>query len=171
MVKRIREEDHGFSLIELMIAMALATILAGLTMTSYRNYNRGQDLRGATREVVAILRSTQIRAVTEATTYKARFTSSSLDVYRVVDPADATKDVKARPTYTLTEKRFAENLEFLVTSPYGFTQSDGSVTTYALFYARGSSTPGTMRVRRLDNGNFFDVSVEGLTSRVSYTGA
>lgn len=170
MLRKLKEED-GFNLIELMVAMVLASILAGLTVTSYRSYNRGQDLRGATREVVAILRNTQIRAVTEATTYKALFTASSLDVYRVVDPADPTKDVKARPTYTLTEKRFAGNLEFLIASPYGFTQSDGSVTAYALFYARGSSTPGSMRVRRTDNGKFYDVSVEGLTSRVSYTGA
>lgn len=168
------KDERGFSLIELLIAMALASIIATLSLTSYRAYNRSADHRGAAREVVAILRNTQVRAVTEAATYQCVFTATELTIYR--DPNIPPTTPRTRAVYSLTEGRFRNNLRFVVTAPNGFTYPASTNPTYpagvnapnCFFYARGSATPGTIEVERVDRGTRHSVDLEGLTARVSY---
>lgn len=162
---RIRRDnlELGFSLIELIVAMALAAIMATLSMTAFRAYQRTQAHRNAMREVTSVLRNAQVKAVTEATTYQCKFTSDSLEIYRDgnLPPASANK-VK---TYSLEG-----SLEFEAASPYGFTHPDGTTRPSCLLYARGSATSGEILVRRTDTDpdRNLEVRLEGLTARVSY---
>lgn len=157
------ERELGFSLIELIVAMVLLAIMATLSMTAFRAYQKSQAHRNAMREVTSVLRNAQIRAVTEAQTYQCVFTSDSVGIYRDGDdpPNSATK-VKA---YSLEG-----SLEFVSAAPYGFTHSDGSTKPNCFFYARGSATAGEVLVRRTDTDpdRDFAVRLEGLTARVSY---
>lgn len=156
--------EDGFSLIELLVVMALVSLMGTLTITSYRAYDRSQDHRGATREVVGILRNSQVRAVAEATTFQCHFTTTDLRIYREGAVPPTTAPTR---TYSLTEGRFNDNLEFVITSPNGFLHPDG-LKPNCLFYARGSATSGAVQVRRKDTGVTHRVEVEGLTARVDY---
>lgn len=159
------ENERGFSLIELLVTMMLASIMATFSLMAYKGYNRSADHRGAAREVVAILRNTQVRATTEAATYQCVFTATDLTIYRVTDPPTTTP---ARGVYTLAEQRFHGNLRFVLAAPNGFTHPDNTKKPNCFFYARGSATPGTIEVERVDRGTRHSVVVEGLTARVSY---
>lgn len=155
--------ESGFSLIELLVAMALAALMATLSMTAFRSYQRAQAHKAAVREVVSVLRNAQVKAVTEATTYQCKFTSDSLEIYRdgSLPPASGNK-VR---TYSLEGA-----LEFVTGSPYGFTHPDGATRPNCLLYARSSATAGEILVRRTDTDPDRDLAVrlEGLTARVSY---
>lgn len=151
------------TLIELLVVMVIASILGTLSLGAFRGYQKAQAHRGAVREAVAVLRNAQVKAVTEATTYQCKFSSTALEIYKdaAVPPADANK-VK---TYEL-----GPSLVFVAAAPYGFTHPDSSVIPNCLFYARGAATPGSILVRRTDTDPDRDVkvSLEGLTARVSY---
>lgn len=156
-------DDAGVTLIEILVVVALISILGTMSMGAMRNYGKGQDHRGAIREVVAKLRNAQVRAVTEATTYQCRFDTTSvphtLKVYRdSANPPDESNRVGS--TYTLSD-----NLQFVDVS---FTHSDASPAFACFFYARGSADPGSLSIRRVDNARKFDLAVEQLTARVSY---
>lgn len=159
------EHDRGFSLIELLVTILLVSIMATLSLMSYRGYKKSQDHRGATREVVAILRNTQVRAGTEATRYRCAFTTTNLTVFRYPIPPETPKLVR---TYSLSGQ-FSNNLRFVVASPNGFAHTEpGFDSSNCFFYARGTATPGRIQVERIDRGTRHDIKLEGLTARVSY---
>ena len=96
----LKEQDEGFSLIELLVVLSLVAIMSVIGMTSYQGYDKSQDHRGATREVVGFLRNSQVRAVAEATTYQCEFTTSELRIYRDAAVPPTTTPVR---TYSLTD--------------------------------------------------------------------
>lgn len=149
--------EAGFTLIELLVVITLMAILATISMTGFKAYSRAQAHRGAQREVVAILRNTQLRAATEVATYQCRFTATTLTIYRDTASPPTTTPTK---TYTLDSI-----LEFVNTT---FTHSSGVVDSNCLFFSRGSATPGSVTIRRTETGKDFSLTLEGLTGRVGY---
>ena len=149
--------ESGLTLIELLIVIALMAILATISMMGFKAYSQAQAHRGAQREVVAILRNTQLRAATEVATYQCRFTTTTLTIFRDTSSPPTTTPTK---TYTLNSM-----LEFVNTT---FTHSSGLVDSNCLFFARGSATPGSATIRRTDTGKDLTITVEGLTGRVGY---
>lgn len=160
----LERSEAAFSLIELLVVITLISIMGTLAIGSYRGYDKSQDHRGATREVVGFLRNSQVRAVAEATTFQCEFTTSELRIYRDGAVPPTTAPVR---TYTLADPRFNGNLEFVTTSPNGFLHPTGLKPT-CLFYARGSATAGVMTIRRKDSGAAHEITLEGLTARVAY---
>lgn len=77
----------GFTLLELLIVIALLTIISGLTIPSFTSYIRNQTLRQAEEQVLADMRSVQNKALngvdyTSTTGYWAiKFPSSSPSQY------------------------------------------------------------------------------------------
>lgn len=158
--------EAGFSLIELVMGLAIITIVGTLSLTAFAGYGKTQVHKAAVREAVAILRNTQIRAVTEASAFQCRVDATSvphtIKIYRdgTSPPAAAT----ITRTYTLNPALRFVNVAFQH-SDVTFPQ------TSCLFFARGSASQGSFAVERADNGREYKVSVEGLTARVSYEGA
>jgi prepilin-type N-terminal cleavage/methylation domain-containing protein len=72
-----RDRQDGLSMLELLIAVAIAAILVGVTYTTWRTYSNQQRLRYAAIQVASGLREAEERAKAERTTYTVAFTSAS----------------------------------------------------------------------------------------------
>lgn len=69
----MKKNSLGFSLIELMVAVAIMGTLAGLTMISIRHMQAGYALRGATQALVSDIRLCRQKALSENCQYTIRF--------------------------------------------------------------------------------------------------
>lgn len=69
--------QRGFTMIELLIAVAIAAILVTVTYTHWRGYTAQQRLRYAAIQVATGLREAEERAKAERSVYTVTFTSSS----------------------------------------------------------------------------------------------
>ena len=146
--------DEGFTLVELMVTLVLFGILSSLAIMPLKAYRETQEHKGATRTLVSVLRNAQVRAVAEETTYQVSFSN-------------------AGHTATLARLNLGTGAyvtQSSVTSPsrVTYTASGGTSATPLFFYARGSATPGALRVTRKGSAKQYTITVEGLTARVSY---
>jgi len=64
MREKTKKNLSGFTLIELMISVAIISIMAGVTIVSLGGSKTKQEVEGATRQVVAVIREAQNNAVT-----------------------------------------------------------------------------------------------------------
>jgi prepilin-type N-terminal cleavage/methylation domain-containing protein len=150
--------EAGFTLIEVASAVTLLGILLAIAVGPYANYNRAQQHAGSTRTVVAALRSAQAASVSENATYRADFTADTVLVYRR-DPV----------THAYSLVKTSEVGEHTIQlSGASFTASDGTVSSSAYFYPRGSGSKGSLTVGREGSTKTYTIRVEGLTARVSY---
>jgi prepilin-type N-terminal cleavage/methylation domain-containing protein len=154
--------DGGFTLVELIVTMTIMSILLDLAFPAWRNYQANSDTVSAARTAVSLMRNAQVRAVSEEMTYRVDVNTSTktLSVYRCV-PGTAPL------TCTLRQAKTLDGSTVRITSA-AFTNSSGSSTTTAWFYARGTASPGTLVVQRTGRNTQHVVEVEGLTGRVSY---
>ncbi len=157
-VRHRRGDERGFTLIELMFAMAIFGVIVAIGVGPYRSYQRAQSHIATTRNIVAALRNAQIRAVAENTTYRITFSPDGRTYTRERMVGTAWAEPLVRRTET--------GMGFTGAS---FAQPDGSVTATCFFYARGAATKGSLTVRREAKSKTYNVTVEGLTARVSYS--
>ncbi len=72
-----RRSDGGFTMLELMIAVAIAGVLVTVTYTTWQKYSNQQRLRYSAIQVASGLREAEERAKAERSTYTVAFTASS----------------------------------------------------------------------------------------------
>jgi prepilin-type N-terminal cleavage/methylation domain-containing protein len=159
-VRRTAESrDDGFTLIELLVTMVLFGIIIAIAVAPYRNYQLSQAHTGSMRKVVGVMRNLQVRAVAEDATYRITFAADgkSWTTARLTGTSTWTTVQTGKPTETIVVYRNAQ-----------FRQADGSLTSTAVFYPRGSATKGSLEVGRTDRAKVYTVTLEGLTARVSY---
>ncbi len=149
-------EDAGFTLIELSVAVVILGILLALATPAWRTYQANQEDRSAAAAVVSMLRNAQVRATSEATSY------------RVDVDAAARKMTLLRYDGTTYVPRRTETLEGARVGVHevAFANTAG-VATSAYFYARGTASPGKVVLKRTDRDLKHTITVEGLTGRVS----
>lgn len=156
-VRGPQHRDAGFTLIEVLFAIALSGILMAIAVPSWRHYQRAADERGTAESVVSVLRNSQQRAVAEGRTYCVRFSTSagSWSVYRTScgsGTALQTGQVQGGSTQLASA---------------GFDQPAGGQAADAYFYASAKAGGGTVKVTRAGSTTSYTISVEGLTGRVS----
>jgi general secretion pathway protein H len=154
-----RRRDEGFTLIELMTAMALLGILLAIAVGPWRSYQTTRQHREAAREAVAALRNAQVSAVSESVRYRVAVTDSgrALSVYR--------SPVSGAEVLRVTLRSPNSKVSFGAAT---FTTTSGASTS-VYFYPRGSASSGSLKVQRAGR-NSYTIDVEGLTGRVSLQG-
>jgi prepilin-type N-terminal cleavage/methylation domain-containing protein len=155
-------QDSGVTLIEVLVAMVLASILGSLGMLSLDAYARTQGFQGTADEIVSTLRSTAQRAVSEGRTYCVSFdtTSRSWSVWRTACSTGLGTAVEGGGTARRSTE--LQNPSFSPATPLPPCPSGGAC---AYFYPRGTGSPGSIEILR--GSDTITVTVEGLTSRVS----
>lgn len=174
--------ERGFTLIELIMVMALTAVMLTLGASAFRNFWLTHTLDGSADEVVSQLRRVQARTTSESNplVYGVRFRhgSSEWDVVRF-DPRDDSCVFEDRNT--MTGGSFSADVVVLDPSfnvaadaPELLTCRDqlSGVTTadrFVFFYARGTATHGTLKLHQPNLGSSKDrtVSVTGLTGRAT----
>jgi prepilin-type N-terminal cleavage/methylation domain-containing protein len=82
---------RGYTLIEMLIVVAIVTILAAMVVPSYQKFTAHQNLNGAARELFSDIRGARISAIKEAVQYGIYYPNATQ--FQVIKVASA-------PTYT-----------------------------------------------------------------------
>jgi prepilin-type N-terminal cleavage/methylation domain-containing protein len=153
-IKKPARTEKGFTLIEIMVAMALASILLIMAVGGFRYFSANRALDVAGREVIQQIREGQAMAVSTGNTHRVYFNTvdSSISLQR----RQGSDWVSAAPLEELPSE-----VQFDSSNPPDF---DGDV--YIEFYARGTSESGTL-VLQNRNSQTKTISVDGETVNVS----
>lgn len=151
--------DSGFTLIELLVTLSLMGTLMAIAVGAWSSWAQVSAHSGAAREIQSAMRQAQQQAVTEgrATCFWFDDAADTYAVYRG-RCSESTKVLALGPVALPSRVR--------VTSP-GFTSLAGTLTTGVSFQARGTGSPGDVRITRDGSSKAYVLSVDWLTGRVS----
>lgn len=161
---RVRHEG-GFTLVELMVVVALMAVAGTLALVGLRGYGGTQDHQGSANELVSDLRNAGQRAVTEGRTYCMHVDAAAEQWTLYRKSCSAAGAVLQGPTRTRGDVRLG-NLQITST-----VCPQPSSCIY--FKPRGTATGGTsadperskLDIERAGSAAI-TVTVEGLTARV-----
>jgi prepilin-type N-terminal cleavage/methylation domain-containing protein len=173
--RRFRGGEGGFSLIELMVVVLIASLLAGLGAWAFRGYWYRRSLDNSAKGVTAQLRQLHQRAVAEShpLIYGARFTEGR-DEYTLFryNPSNSVSPCSQLNTVDLVGGVETASGTSFTTSPY-IDLSDcpmtGGADHFVFFFARGTATDGTLVLtneRLPDASDTATIRVTQLTGRV-----
>lgn len=154
-----RSVDDGITLIEVLVAMSLAGVLAAMAITGLRDWAVANAHKGTASAVQTTLRHTQVRAVSEGVSFCVLF-DQARGTYTVNRYACNDSPVKVEGPYRVDDAkvRFTGAM---------FTSPDGTASTGVTFRPTGAAWPGSLKVVRAGAPKEYRVSVEGFTGRVS----
>lgn len=151
--------DGGYSLIEVMVTIAIMGTLLTIAVGGFRHWALARDHEGAATNLQTVLRQTQTRAITEGTSFCVTFDTAA-STYTVWRYACGTPMVKVSGPFEMNDARVhLRNPEFLY--------PDGSIGSGLTFKPTGTATDGQVRVDRDGSAKAYVVDVEGFTGRVS----
>lgn len=158
---QMRASDNGLTLIELLVAMVIFSMLLITGTTGWSSYRAAVEHRGSAQELVSALRNAQQSALAEAVTYCVAIDPDSR-TYTLKKFTCAASGTQVRSHQTQSARVTIEDASF--------TQTDGTAAATVSFFPRGSATPGGVKVLRMGSDKTYIISVEGLTGRVSLAG-
>lgn len=82
--------DKGFSLVEMMIVIAIISILASISSFAWQRYVNNSNLKTAARDVVSDFQSCKEKATSESRDYQILFVTGTNSSYTISAPATAT---------------------------------------------------------------------------------
>ena len=137
----LRQLERGFSLPEMLLLLAIAGLIATLSVTYAVAWLGRADSRGAVYSVQTFLQRARMEAVSRnrACRFTVDTSTRRARVYDLVDPADTTDDLLLSDTTLSSKVSFARpdsgsavTLAWISGSTYGATfASDGSVSAGA----------------------------------------
>src|SRR3954447_14587712 len=149
--------DGGFTLIEIMVVVALVSMLSALGVGAFKSWTVAHAQLGAATDMQTILRQTQVRAVTEGIGFCVKFSAAggSYTVYRKPCDSSPGPTDKVLGPITLGDSRLQlSGVNFLQVAPADITQ--------LTFRASGSATPGGLTITRTGSTKTYTIDVEGL---------
>ena len=169
--------EGGFTLVEIMATIAIATILMTLGAVALRHFWLNRSLAASNDGLVSQLRSTQEKVVSESWpyVYGVRFDPQNdrwwLVRYDPVNAGPADDTCTVVETHTLEPGVVVDAASFdadpLITDFCKTRLGANADDAIALFYSRGSATEGTITLRQTALGKTRTIEVDGITGRVS----
>jgi prepilin-type N-terminal cleavage/methylation domain-containing protein len=150
------EHEAGYTLMEVMVCVAVLGVLLGIGLPNWSRYQANQDFLSSVRTTVSVLREAQTQAVSEQTTYRVDVVSSGkgLETRRFAGSAFVRLKLHTLPGSAAQ-----------LTAP-AFTRRDGSLGTSVYFLPARTASDGTVRLTKVGTTRSRTINVEGLTGRV-----
>lgn len=127
------QKKTGFTLIELMIVIAIMAILAGIAAPNFQTYMTQRRLNGAARQVMTDLMAARSKAVSLNQKVKVSFGSNH--IYQIWNDADGNGIVADNE---------GDDIERDIHPDYHDVTLSTGATNYILFDPRGTSTNSTV---------------------------
>lgn len=127
--KHLEEESRqGFTLIEILVALAVAGIIAGISIVSFSRYQPGLNLSGFSKDAAGNLRYAQQLAVSRQTNYGVHFypNEKKYQIVKYSDPEEVIKNIFLPSGIDFSEINFSENK--LIFNIYGAAVEAGTIT-------------------------------------------
>ncbi len=126
-------KDKGFTLVEMMVVIAIMAILSAIAVPNYYSYAAGMKLRSASRDLYSTLQKTRMNAIRQHTRWAVEFTSST---YRVLN---------CGPDNVCGGSGTTDNINYTATSISAYSGvSITSLPGTVEFYPDGTSNGGTL---------------------------
>lgn len=121
--------EKGFTVIEIIIVIFIAGIIALLSLPAYRTYQPSAELSGTAQELIIDLRYAQQLAITEQINHGVRFNSST-EAYQIIKYGASEEVLKEKelPPRVMIEKVSNLNNDEAVFNPYGAAAEAGTIT-------------------------------------------
>lgn len=160
----INSRQAGFTLIELVVTMAIAGVLATIGMFGFANWQATSQHKGTAEELVSQLRNTAERAISEGRTYCVDIAADGLSYAVWQKECGAAGSRVAGPSRTQSAK-----VTVAASFPGGLpapTPACPAGNSCLYFYPRGTAIEASLVVASSARSKLYTVHVEGLTSRV-----
>ncbi len=155
-----QNRDSGFTMIELLVTISLLGIMMAIAISGWTSWAKASSQSGAARELQSVMRQAQVRAVTEGRAICVAFRVAQNDYTRLPRRL-RRRDQGQDPSDPVV----SSSADVHLASP-AFTGTSG-VSTGVTFNARGTAWPGSVQVTRAGSSKTYNLTVEGLTGRVS----
>jgi prepilin-type N-terminal cleavage/methylation domain-containing protein len=162
-LRQVRSTDDGFTMLELVVVMAIASVLMAIGIFGFTNWQRTAQQQGSASQLVSTLRTASERAISEGRTYCVDISAgTSYTVWRYACATTGTPaPVQVAGPYTAAAR---VSLVTTNTLPAGAACPASHKCVY--FYPRGTAVATTVAVQSTARSRVYTVHVEGLTARV-----
>lgn len=161
-VRRTADADAGFTLLELVVVMAISGVLVSIGIFGFASWQATSEQQGSADAVQSQLRNASTRAISEGRTYCVEVAPDgrSYSLYQYVCSSTAPGQLVLGPRRTQSSE---VTLQASITGAAG-TCPSGSTCIY--FRPRGTATPAAINVQSTKRSQVYTINVEGLTARV-----
>lgn len=145
----LRKKQSGFTLIEMMVVLAIFAIVAAIAIPNFMSLLPGMRLNGAARQVMGDLMAARMNAVKQNNRFRVFFNSPGTNQYQILDDDD--NDGSADTGEEITTKNIQDN----------YHDVSFSATTNPIFYPRGTAYGTTVTVTNSSGSKDVKVAITG----------
>ncbi len=147
----LRKRQSGFTLMEMMIVVAVLAIMAAIAIPNFMSLLPGMRLNGAARQVMGDLMAARMNAVKENNRFRVFFNSPGTNQYQILDDDNNNNSADTGEAITTPPKNIQDN----------YHDVSFSSTTNPIFYPRGTAYGTTVTVTNSSGSKYVKVAITG----------
>jgi len=145
------EKKAGFTLVEVMIVVAVLGIMAAIAIPAFMSLLPGMRLNGAARQVMGDLMDARMKAVKQNNRFRVFFNSPGTNQYQILDDDNNNNSADTGEAITTPPKNIQDN----------YHDVSFSSTTKPIFYSRGTAYGTTVTVTNSSGSKYVKVATTG----------